>query len=399
MKTKLFRITTVPQSLQGLLHGQLKFMSQNGFEVIGASSSGTALDEVAKEEGIRTEIVEMTRKITPLKDLKALVQLIHLMRKEKPDIVHTHTPKAGLLGMLAAWITGVPHRLHTVAGIPLTVATGAKRKLLNFIEKLTYACATKVYPNSYGLRDLILEYKFTKPLKLKVIGNGSSNGIDTSQFDPVLVSEKTKSHLRKELGVKEDDFVFLFVGRIVSDKGINELVKSFKQIEQTKKEGGRTAHLVLVGDYEKDLDPLEKEIENTIESDTHIHAVGYKTNVVDYFAMANVLVFPSYREGFPNVVMQAAAMQLNAIVSDINGCNEIVQDGENGWIVPVKEINLLRDRMQWCFENPEESKRMGLKSREIMIRDYERSYVHSELLKEYRSLLGIKDYPFDEVRK
>lgn len=382
---KLIRITTVPQSLRGLLRGQHKFISDHGFEVIGVSSSGEALEDVKNREGIRTVTIEMTRKITPLKDFKALMELVCLMHKEKPDIVHTHTPKAGLLGMIATWVTRVPHRLHTVAGMPLTVATGGKRKLLDFIEKLTYACATKVYPNSFGLKDLILDYKFTKPSKLKVIGKGSSNGIDTSQFDPTLVSEKTKEDLRKELGIKADDFVFLFVGRVVTDKGINELAEAFSKINNTN------CHLVIVGDYESHLDPLLPKTEKEIRQNSNIHAVGYKTNVVEYFAMADVLVFPSYREGFPNVVMQAAAMQLNAIVSDINGCNEIVKDGENGWIVPAKEINLLRDRMQWCFENPEESKRMGLKSREIMIRDYERSYVHSELLKEYKSLLGLKD--------
>src|SRR5690606_29772305 len=197
MKTKLIRITTVPQSLRGLLKGQLNYMSTNGFEVIGVSSPGEALHDVERNEGVKTVGIEMTRSITPIQDLKALVQLIQLFRKEKPHIVHTHTPKAGLLGMMAAKIAGVPHRLHTVAGMPLTVATGSKRQLLNQMEKLTYACATKVYPNSFGLEKIILDEKFTSPSKLKVIGNGSSNGIDTSIFDPALVKDEVKSNLRK----------------------------------------------------------------------------------------------------------------------------------------------------------------------------------------------------------
>src|SRR5690606_37944223 len=238
------------------------------------------------------------------------------------------TPKAGLLGMMAAKIAGVPHRLHTVAGMPLTVATGSKRQLLNQMEKLTYACATKVYPNSFGLEKIILDEKFTSPTKLKVIGKGSSNGIDTSQFDPALVSAETKMNLRKELNINSDDFVFLFVGRVVKDKGINELVKAFEQVYQMNP----TAHLVLVGNFESHLDPLKPETEHLINNHSNIHAVGYKSNVVDYFAMADVLTFPSYREGFPNVVMQAASMQLNCIVSDINGCNEIIEDGKNGWV-------------------------------------------------------------------
>src|SRR5690606_5939387 len=169
MKPKLIRITTVPQSLRGLLRGQLRFMSQNGYEVIGVSSPGEALQDVAHNEGVRTVVIVMTRSITPIKDLKAMWQLIKLFRKERPQIVHTHTPKAGLLGMIAAYMTGVPHRLHTVAGMPLTVTTGVKRKLLNLMEKLTYTCATKVYPNSFGLKKIILQEKFINPKKLKVI--------------------------------------------------------------------------------------------------------------------------------------------------------------------------------------------------------------------------------------
>lgn len=379
---KLIRITTVPQSLRGLLRGQLKFMSQNGYQVLGVSSPGDALKDVAVNEGVNTVAIEMTRTISPLKDVKALLQLIQLFRREKPQIVHTHTPKAGLLGMMAAKIAGVPYRLHTVAGMPLTVATGTKRQLLNQMEKLTYTCATKVYPNSYGLEKIILEEKFTNPTKLKVIGKGSSNGIDTSQFNPALVSEETKKEIRKDLSIKNDDFVFLFVGRVVRDKGINELVQAFTNLYSKNS----NTHLILVGSFERHLDPLKPETENLINNHSNIHAVGYKTNVIDYFAMANTLTFPSYREGFPNVVMQAAAMQLNCIVSDINGCNEIIKNGENGWIVPVKNSTKLEEQMQWCLYNQKRSEEMGLKSREIMVSDYERSYMWNEILKEYQSL-------------
>lgn len=381
-KPKLIRVTTVPQSLRGLLRGQLRFMSENGYEVIGVSSPGEALEDVVRNEGVHTIAIEMTRTISPIKDLKALIQLINLFRKEKPLIVHTHTPKAGLLGMIAAMVTGTPHRLHTVAGMPLTVATGMKRQLLNYMEKLTYACATRVYPNSYGLEKIILKENFTTPRKLKVIGKGSSNGIDTSQFDPNLVSEETKKQMRKELGIRETDFIFLFVGRIVKDKGINELVQAFESLHK-KIEG---CHLVLVGDPEKHLDPLSDYTEELIQNHPNIHPVGYKTNVIDYFAFADALTFPSYREGFPNVVMQAAAMQLNCIVSDINGCNEIVKDGDNGWIVPPQDSDLLYERMKWCMQHKEESDKMGVKGRQVMKTNYERQFVWKEILKEYKTL-------------
>src|SRR5690554_2851562 len=232
-KTKIIRITTVPQSLKTLLKGQLRFMSENGFEVIGVSSSGKELEEVNKQEGIRTISIEMSRKITPIKDFRALWRFYKLCKKEKPTIVHSHTPKAGIIGMLGAKLAGVPIRLHTVAGLPLMETTGNKRKLLDFVEKLTYSSATKVYPNSKGLYDFILENNYTTKNKLKVIGNGSSNGIDTSLFSPDGITEEAKNTLRTKLNLSADDFVFVFVGRLVGDKGINELVSAFKRISES----------------------------------------------------------------------------------------------------------------------------------------------------------------------
>lgn len=380
---KLIRITTIPMSLRILLTDQLAFMSRQGFEVVAVSSSGSFLDEVAEIDQVPTVAIEMSRQITPVKDLVALWQLIRLFRKEKPDIVHTHTPKAGLLGMLAARIAGVPHRLHTVAGLPLTEATGVKRKLLNLTEKLTYACATKVYPNSLGLQDIILENRFTSPEKLRIIGRGSSNGIDTSFFDPERVSAATVAAYRERLGIAPSDFVYLFVGRVVADKGINELVTAFCALAETESR----MHLVVVGPFEPELDAVDASTEAAMASHPRIHSVGYQTQVIDYFAMADVLVFPSYREGFPNVVLQAGAMQRNCIVSDINGCNEIVTDGENGWIVPSKDVARLQERMQWCFAHEAESRAMGLRGREAIQEKYERRYVWNELLKEYREIL------------
>ncbi len=226
-KTKIIRITTVPQSLQTLLKGQHRFMSEQGFEVVGVSSYGKELQEVATNEEIRVQAIEMSRKITPFQDLKSLWQMYCFLKKEKPQIVHSHTPKAGTIGMLASKLAGVPHRLHTIAGLPLMEATGIKRIILNVVEKLTYACATKIYPNSKGLYDFILEEKFTSKDKLKIIANGSSNGIDTEHFNPNQISEQQNQDVKKSLNITEKDFIFIFVGRLVGDKGINELVSAF----------------------------------------------------------------------------------------------------------------------------------------------------------------------------
>ncbi len=385
---KIIRVTTVPVSLGGLLKGQLKFMS-NYYEVIGVSSEGSAsinstIYNVAEDEGIQVIPVEMTRKITPIKDLRAVYQLYKVFKKEKPSIVHSHTPKAGTLAMLAAKLAGVPNRLHTIAGLPLLVVTGPKRKLLDFVEKLTYSCATKIYPNSYGLKDIIVENKFIAEQKTKVIAKGSSNGIDTSHFDPSLYSDSEKKDLKEQLSIKQSDIVFLFVGRLVKDKGINELIEAFKKISVEFDQ----AKLLLVGTYEKDLDPLLPDTETEINTNSNIISVGWQNDVRPFFSIADVLTFPSYREGFPNVVMQAGAMGLPSIVTDINGCNEIVSEGINGLIIPVKSTKALYSSMKKLLIDHKLKEDLGSHSREVIVSSYERTFVWEQLLKEYRGLIS-----------
>ncbi len=383
---KLIRITTVPLSLKVLLKGQLRFMASNGFDVKGVSSEGEELREVHENEGIAVEVITMSRKITPFQDLKSLWEMWNFLRKEKPQIVHTHTPKAGIIGMLAARLAGVPHRLHTVAGLPLMEATGTKRKILNFVEKLTYSSATRVYPNSKGLYDFILQNNFTQSNKLKIIANGSSNGIDTAFFSPDQVAEIERVTLREKLNIQPDDFVFVFVGRIVSDKGINELIKAFSEL-QTVENKPAGIKLLLVGGLENDLDPLNPETLAEINQNKYIISVGFQQDVRSFFAIADALVFPSYREGFPNVVMQAGAMGLPSIVSDINGCNEIIIEGENGLIIPSKNVEKLKEKMLTLAKDKNLYTKLKGNSRRMIENRYEQSVVWNALLEEYEGLL------------
>jgi len=384
---KLIRITTVPLSLKVLLKGQLRFMASNGFDVKGVSSEGEELREVHENEGIAVEAITMSRKITPFQDLKSLWEMWNFLRKEKPQIVHTHTPKAGIIGMLAARLAGVPHRLHTVAGLPLMEATGTKRKILNFVEKLTYSSATMVYPNSKGLYDFILQNNFTQSNKLKIIANGSSNGIDTVFFSPDQVTETERVTLREKLNIQPDDFVFVFVGRIVSDKGINELIKAFSELQAVENNEPTGIKLLLVGGLENDLDPLNSETLAEINQNKDIISVGFQQDVRSFFAIADALVFPSYREGFPNVVMQAGAMGLPSIVSDINGCNEIIIEGENGLIIPPKNVEKLKEKMLTLAKDKNLYTKLKGNSRRMIENRYEQSVVWNALLEEYEGLL------------
>lgn len=378
---KILRITTVPISLRTLLKGQPKFMSQH-YEVVGVTSSGKEIDDVVKNEDIRVIEVEMTRTISPIKDLISLWKLYKVIKKEKPFIVHSHTPKAGTLGMIASKLAGVPNRLHTIAGLPLLEATGAKRKLLDTVEKITYACATKIYPNSLGLKDIIIQNRYTKPSKLKVIANGSSNGIDVNHFSIENVSAETILVLREELYINESDVVFVFVGRLVTDKGINELIDAFKKLSKDH----QNIKLLLVGTLESELDPLQGSTLNEIENNKNIINVGWQTDVRPYFAISSILAFPSYREGFPNVVMQAGAMGLPSIVTDINGCNEIIKHGVNGLIIQPKNKNELYLAMQNLIENPNVCIELAKASRQMICDNYQRQVIWEALLQEYKNL-------------
>jgi len=379
---KLIRITTVPISLKVLLTDQLKFMN-NHFEVIGVSSEGKELKEVEEKEGIKTISLNMSREITPLKDFVSLVKMIVLLLKEKPDIVHTHTPKAGIIGMLASWICRVPNRLHTVAGLPVMEATGNKKRLLLFIEKLTYFCATKVYPNSKGLEEYILENNLTKKAKLKMIGYGSSNGINTKFFckSDEIINQSLKIKERYDL---KDRFVFSFVGRIVKDKGINELISSFDKLNKEFE----NISLLLVGNYEDTLDPISENSKDIVKENQNIIEAGYQSDIRPFLASSDCFVLPTYREGFPNVVLQASSMELPCIVTNINGCNEIIENNKNGLIVEPKNKDELYLAMRRFLDDKDLAKTLAQNSRHNILEKYDRKQFFKYLLEEYEEVIN-----------
>jgi glycosyltransferase involved in cell wall biosynthesis len=380
---KLVRITTIPDSLNVLLRHQLRFMNGH-LDVVAVSSPGAPLEELGKREGVRTKAITMTRSITPLRDLLSLWQLFLLMKKEKPDIVHTHTPKAGLLGMMAARAAGIPIRMHTVAGLPLLEKRGTKKILLEWMERLTAWCATAVYPNSHRLASKMEEKKYCPPAKLRLLGNGSSNGIDTDFFCPTPALEQQAALHRKEREWLPDHFVFVFAGRMVRDKGIEELVEAFSALHN------RYHHtkLLLVGAFESALDPLSAHTRSVIRRHKAISHVGFQPDVRPWLLMAQALVFPSYREGFPNVPLQAGCLHLPSIVTDINGCNEIIEDGKNGLIIPPKNAKALYDAMERLLTDHSLYKQLRSGSRSCIVERYDQLLFWNLLLKEYKQNLN-----------
>lgn len=386
-KKKLVRITTVPLSLDKILDGQLAFMN-NHYEVIAVSSEKEYLIRCAKNEGVRFKHIEMTRKITPFKDFISLIKLISFLIKERPLIIHSHTPKAGILAMLASKITNIPIRLHTVGGLPLMEEKGSKKKMLELIEKLTYSFSTFVFTNSNGLYKYIIDNNYVSKSKLKVIGNGSSNGVDVNYFSPTSVSEKEKEKLKSSLGILENDFTFVFVGRIVADKGINELIKAFDTISFQND----AVKLLLVGEQESELDPLNERTLNLIRNNNKIIETGFQKDIRPFLAISNALVFPSYREGFPNVVMQAGAMELPVIATNINGCNEIIVNEKNGVLIELKNNGAIVKAMVRLIEDEAFYKNLKSNARSMIVSRFERKVICEKILYEYKEMEKVLNY-------
>lgn len=372
MKPKIIRSTTVPQSLDSFCNGVLKELSKE-YEVVAVSSPGEALDIVSRREGVRTIAVPMERHISLMNDLRSLWQMWRVMRRERPDLVHSMTPKAGLICMMAAWLARVPRRVHMFTGLVWPTSTGLKRRILMATDWLTCACATHVIPEGEGVKNDLLSHHITRK-PIKVLGYGNVKGIDVEHYDPALY-DNVPNH---------DGFTFVFVGRIVRDKGINELVAAFDRLHRDYPK----ARLVLIGQREDNLDPVSPATLDRINRGDGITAVGRQQDVRPFYAGADALVFPSYREGFPNVVIEAGAMGLPSIVTDINGSREIIVDGKNGIIVPPQDEQALYQAMKRFVEDHDTVNRMAACSREMIASRYEQHYVRQCLYDFYHEILN-----------
>lgn len=376
---KLIRITTSDISLDLLLKGQLKFLNRY-YEVVGVSSDTGLLQQVARREGIRVAELSMKRNISLRRDLACLIHLIRLFHKEKPFIVHANTPKASLLAMTAAWIDRVPHRIYTVTGLRYQGMSGLGRAILKTTERITCLMANKVIPEGQGVKQTLRADCITsKPLE--VIHHGNINGIDTSHFN-ADACRATRQQIRKTLHIDDNDFTFIFIGRIVKDKGMDELAMAMKNISASN----HHCKLILVGWFEKEHDSIKEFSEDFFKYNSCVRYVGYRKDVRPYLLAADALVFPSYREGFPQVVMEAGAMGLPSIVTDINGCNEIIVEGENGQIIPPKDSKALYKAMEHFLNSPQGVAYMASNARRMIQLRYEHEDVMKELLKMYRTL-------------
>lgn len=385
-RPKLIRLTTVAGSLDGMLKGQLRFLSEK-FEVVGVASGEETLQKVTEREGIRTIHVAMHREISLLADIKSLLELIFLFWRERPTIVHANTPKGSLLAMCAAWLVRVPHRIYTVTGLRFETTSGAFRFLLKTMERLTCFFATKVVPEGDGVRATLLRERITRK-PMKKIFNGNINGVDLEFFKRTAEIEHSAQDIREKIGADATTFVFGFAGRIVRDKGVNELTTAFSALKRTH----GNVRLLLLGNFEDAQDPISKEARAEIfKENSGIFALGFQSDLRPFYAAMDALVLPSYREGFPNVILQAGTMDVPSIVSDINGCNEIIADGVNGTIIPPRDEESLRQAMDFFVKNKTTTvQAMAKRARELVASRYEQHAVWRATLEMYNAELAKK---------
>jgi glycosyltransferase involved in cell wall biosynthesis len=382
MRKKVFRILTAPVSMNIILRGQLSFMNQF-FDMVGVTKEDDKhFSEISKREGIRMIPIDFVRMVSPFKDLKVLFNLYFILRREKPEIVHTQTPKAGLLGLLAANFAGVRIRLHTVGGIPWMESKGIKRTILKMIEKFTYSLAHRVYPNSKGLESFILDEALCEPKKLKVLGNGGSNGINTDYF---IRDKEKRALLREKYKINDYTIVLGFVGRIAKEKGIIEWLDVFEELRYKYK-----LKIVLVGLFEETNGILDNNVRYKIESDPDILFLGRFDDVRPFYSMMDIFVFPSYREGFPNSVLEACSMELPIIATDINGCNEIIEDEVSGLLIEPKSRSSLTNALTKLIESRELRVNMSREGRLRVVKLFKREILFNAIKDEYDSFIENK---------
>ncbi|MDB4915952.1 MAG: capsule biosynthesis protein CapM [Gemmatimonadetes bacterium] len=385
---RLVHVVTVPQSL-GFLDGQPRYMAERGIETTAVSSAGPYQQPFAANEPVEVVTVEMPRRITPFRDLVAIARLVALIRRIRPHIVHAHTPKGGLLGMIAAWIARTPVRVYHMRGLPAMTATGMRRRLLTWSERIACALADRVICVSPSLRRYAVEHGLCPETKIVTLLGGSGNGVDAlGRFHPDLPPGDTaarRNALRAALDISDEALVVGFVGRLVRDKGVVELAEAWRGLS-ARFPG---AHLLIAGPFEPQ-DPIPADTRRYLETDPRIHLMGQTDETRTIYAAAEVIVLPTHREGMPNVPLEAAGMGLPVVATDIPGCVDAVRDGVTGTLVPPRDALALGSAIAAYLSDGALRARHGAAGRERVLREFAREEIWRAIYAEYCALLMMK---------
>ena len=372
---KIFQLVTVSKSIP-LMKGQIEYLRDKGLDVHVVSSEGPEQHTYSSDI---THVVNMEREISLKNDLKSLINMIRLFKKEKPYIVNSGTPKAGLIGTLAAFITRRPVRIYTVRGLRLETVAGLKYKILYAMEKLAMFCATDIIAISESLKDKIVELGLEKKEHIKVLGHGSSNGINLDNFtkDKTIIPYELKEKLA-------DHFVIGYVGRIVKDKGIHEIIEAFKIIQKNYNK----VKLLIVGPIEKD-DSISEEDYQYLQNNLNIIMTGHVNDTVNYYNHMDVLVFPTYREGFGNVSIEAQAVEVPVIVNNVTGAKDTLINNVTGYLVEKGNYNQIAQKLEFLIDNPAIKKQLGISGRENVESKFRNEIIWKHLETIYKNNLPI----------
>ncbi len=385
---KLVHVTTVPQFL-GFFRGQISYIKARGFEVYAISSPGEKLDQFAQCEQVPVHAIDMFRGISPLKDITALFRLWRCFRRIRPHIVHAHTPKAGLLSMIAAWLARVPVQIYHIHGLRFMTCTGLKRAVLAWSEKVACCLAQQILCVSPSVREASVQMRLCPADKVQVLLKGSINGIDaTGRFNPLKFSEAAWQKTRQKWGIPADAIVIGFVGRLVRDKGVEELVAAWSLLRDEFPK----VHMLVVGPFEPQ-NPVSLETQQVLRQDVRIHLTGENWDTPPLYAAMDIVALPTYREGFPLVPLEAAAMGLSVVGTSVPGCVDAVEDGVTGTLVPARDAGALADALWRYLNDPELRRRHGQAGRERVLCDFCPEPIWEALYQEYMRLLKEKGLP------
>ena len=360
-----------------VLGGRLRTLREAGFRVTLVSSPGVLLTRTAAQEGVEQVAIPMRRGMAPLADLWSLLRLCWLIWRLKPEMTEFSTPKAGLLGSVAAMLCGVPTRVYFLRGLRLETSTGFKRRVLLAAERLTSACSHAVLCNSESLRTQALVLGVAPESKLRLLGSGSSNGVDVERFSPGPGS------LRARLGLPTDAPVVGFVGRLTRDKGLPELVEAFDAILAAQPQ----AHLLLVGWFDASEDALDSALRSRIRNRPRIHMTGFVADTAPYYRAMDIMVLPTWREGFPNVVLEAASSGIPVVTTLCTGSRDAVVPEVTGLLIPPGYPAAISEAVLELLGNPERRDRMGKAARAWVLQNYVTDRVMGLTVRCYLSLL------------
>jgi glycosyltransferase involved in cell wall biosynthesis len=371
-----------------LMRGQLRYLSARGFDVFLASSPGRDLEAASSLEQVRAIAVPMVRENSPLQDLFALYRLYGLMRRLRPAITNVSTPKAGLLGGLAAWLSRVPCRVYTLRGLRWETASGAKRLVLKIADWVACHCAHRVVCVSQSVRHTAVACGVVDPDRTCVLGAGSSNGVDPARFGPSEEKLRKAIEIRERLGISPEAPVVGFVGRLTRDKGIPELYEAHKILRKEFP----SLKLMILGEYETG-DPLPQQLQRAIGTDPSVIRPGFVDETSDFYHVFDILALPSYREGFPNVVLEAQAAGRVVVAARATGTVDAIADGVTGLLVPIADVAALADALGKLLRNPSLAARMGVAGRARVVHEFKPEKIWRALAEEYIQLLHISGLP------